>query len=338
MAANRTEAVTLPRPIGRLAPSPTGTLHLGNARTFLLAWLSIRQQSGTLVLRIEDIDADRTKPGAVEAVIDDLHWLGLDWDYGPGSSTPSVGSLELVQSKRLDRYRQVLQQLVSDRCLYRCDCSRSQIARSISSAPHESGLHQLEGPVYPGNCRWRRDNAELSEDFFSQDLGALRWAFAPGEIHWTDQLLGPQSATPMKQIGDFVVARTNGHPSYQLAVVVDDHDLQVSEVIRGNDLVVSTFRQQAILQHFGWPSPLYYHVPLIVGPDGSRLAKRKGDSLAELRRQQIRPESVVGFLAASLGLIQRREPVTPKELLGTLRWDRIQNAPTVYSGSTAELP
>lgn len=334
----------IPHPIGRLAPSPTGALHLGNARTFLLAWLSIRQQSGTLVLRMEDIDAERSKPGSVEAVIDDLHWLGLEWDYGLGASKSTLGSLELLQSRRLDRYQEILKQLLLDRRIYRCDCTRSQISRQIASAPHESSFQQLEGPVYPGTCRWRLrsdkragDRDGSNTDFDENDTAALRWAFGAEEMVWADQLLGPQAAMPKHQIGDFVIARASGRPSYQLAVVVDDHDLQVSEIVRGSDLVVSTFRQQAIIQHFGWSSPLYYHVPLVVGPDGSRLAKRKGDSIAELRKQKISPQAVVGFLAASAGLIERPEAVHPSELLGTLHWHRLKEKPAVFTGSLTQV-
>jgi glutamyl/glutaminyl-tRNA synthetase len=140
-------------PVGRLAPSPTGKLHLGNARSFLLAWLSIRQQKGIMILRIEDIDLTRVKPGAVQATIDDLRWLGLDWDYGPDLPPAQVGQVPVNQSLRLDRYRQVLEQLIQDGRVYTCRCTRSQIAQAASSAPHESGWTQLDGPIYPGICR-----------------------------------------------------------------------------------------------------------------------------------------------------------------------------------------
>jgi glutamyl-tRNA synthetase len=338
MAAHSAEGLKTTSSVGRLAPSPTGALHLGNARTFLLAWLSIRKQSGTLVLRMEDIDTDRVKPGASEAVVADLNWLGLDWDFGPGACEPSWGSVELVQSRRTQRYQRVLHDLIEDGRVYPCDCTRSQIARQIASAPHEKGLIELEGPVYPGTCRWRLQQRQLPLDFTGGQTASLRWAFQPETIHWTDQLLGLQSARPMEQLGDFVIARNGDQPSYQLAVVVDDYDMQVTEVVRGDDLVASTFRQQAMIQHLGWPSPKYYHVPLVLGPDGKRLAKRKGDSLAELRQQGISPTSLVGFLAASLGLIDKAEPVRPLDLVENFQWDRICMEPTVFSGQISEFP
>ena len=253
----------LARPVGRLAPSPTGTLHLGNARSFLLAWLSIRQQKGTVILRIEDIDTSRIKPGSVQSAMNDLRWLGLDWDFGPDLYGGLLGDIPVTQSLRLDRYREVLKSLINDGQVYRCSCSRSQIAMAAASAPHELSLNQLDGPIYPGTCRklpWNRHQFQFSD----QDSAALRWAFQPGEIHWCDQLLGSQSANPTRQLGDFVLGRANGQPSYQLAVVVDDHDMAVTEVVRGQDLVASTFRQIAILQHLKWSIPHYCHVPLVL--------------------------------------------------------------------------
>ncbi|MBX3420797.1 MAG: tRNA glutamyl-Q(34) synthetase GluQRS [Pirellulaceae bacterium] len=309
--------------VGRLAPSPTGQLHLGNARTFLLAWLSVRQQQGTLLLRLEDIDLQRNKPGASQAVIDDLHWLGLDWDYGPNIGDGTCCGIPLLQTHRLDRYRQVLQQLLNDHQVYPCHCTRSQIAQAAASAPHESSLAQREGPVYPGTCRSIGDSSQITDLLALPPSVALRWAFAAGTYQWHDGLLGPQSACPQTELGDFVIGRGSGLPAYQLAVVVDDHDQGVTEVVRGDDLKLSTYRQLAILRHLGWAEPMYYHVPLLLDAEGHRLAKRRGDSLAAIRQQGISSQTVIGKLAYSLGLIDRPQPIEPSELIAEFCWSRV---------------
>jgi glutamyl-tRNA synthetase len=322
----------LSRPIGRLAPSPTGTLHLGNARSFLLAWLSIRQQAGTLVLRLEDIDTPRVKTGAVTSTIDDLRWLGFDWDYGPDCNDGLVSDVPVTQSMRLSRYREVLMQLIRDRRVYRCTCTRSQIAAAAASAPHEPGISELEGPIYPGTCRPAPNSVATVFHFSESDTAALRWAFPSGNRHWTDGLLGPQSADPARQLGDFVIGRASGLPAYQLAVVVDDHDMGVTEVVRGDDLAVSTYRQIDILNHLGWSVPRYYHVPLVQDADGRRMAKRQGDSLSYFRLQGVSPQTIIGYLAFSLGLIAKSQPLTPQQLIGSLDWKKIPRSPTRFTG------
>ncbi len=314
--------------VGRLAPSPTGALHLGNARSFLLAWLSVRQQHGKLLLRIEDIDSPRVKPWARATTIEDLRWLGLDWDEGPDDSDC------FVQTSRLPRYREILNRLIEDQVVYVCTCSRSEVTEA-ASAPHESSLNTLEGPVYPGTCRYKGLDAEslLAE----RQPFAWRWNFqhvgtsAKHEAIWQDRLRGEMRARPAEQLGDFVIARSNGTPAYQLAVVVDDHDMGVTEVVRGDDLVYSTFRQQAIMQHLDWLLPAYCHVPLIVGTDGRRLAKRHGDTrLCHLREQGFAPEVIVGYLAWTLCLQDSATPLSARDLVGKLDWQRIPTAPTVF--------
>lgn len=305
-------------PIGRLAPSPTGALHLGNARSFLLAWLSIRQQAGELRLRIEDIDSPRVKPWAVQATIDDLQWLGLDWDQG---------SELMVQSQRLDRYREVLDRLRSANVIYPCTCTRAEVAEA-ASAPHESSARLLEGPLYPGTCRTRRDEAAL---LLTGTEFAYRFRFADVDLQWRDGLHGPQQANPCRQLGDFVIARHTGVPAYQLAVVVDDHDQGITEIVRGDDLIASTYRQLAILDVLGWQPPSYVHVPLIVGPDGRRLAKRHGDTrVSQLRKQGVAPEALIGYLAWTLKLIEQPAAARPRELIGLLDWQRIPTEPHVF--------
>lgn len=309
--------------IGRLAPSPTGALHLGNARTFLLAWLSIRQQNGNLLLRIEDIDSPRVKASATEEAIDDLRWLGLDWDEGP-----DVGGLRgpYIQTQRLDHYQKILDQAISDKVVYRCVCSRSEVAEA-ASAPHETNLPSLEGTIYPGTCRSREfpSDGELNEF-------AWRWRLIDEKVSWHDELLGPQAAEPAKQLGDFVVGKRDGTPAYQLAVVVDDFEMGVNEVVRGSDLVPSTYRQLALLKHFNWPVPKYFHLPLIVGSDGRRLAKRHGDTRIRYYRQRgIKAQQLVGYLAWTVGLIDRNEPVSASELVSNFSWLKIPLAPTIVN-------
>ncbi len=316
--------------IGRLAPSPTGALHIGNARSFLLAWLSIRQQSGKLLLRIEDIDSPRVKSWSRSQTLEDLRWLGLDWDFGPDIGGPQK---TYIQTERSARYREVLEQLIDDGVVYRCHCSRSEVAVA-ASAPHESltGEPLLEGVIYPGTCRPPVGAATCKETQVSTLLEyAWRWQFSDRKFEWRDELLGQQQANPARQLGDFVVGKSDMTPAYQLAVVVDDHDMGVTEVVRGNDLVPSTYRQLAILEHLGWPIPKYVHLPLVVGPDGRRLAKRHGDSrLCYYRQRGVSPQRVVGYLAWSLGLIEELRSLKPNELIGTLDWTRLPTSPTVF--------
>lgn len=324
--------------VGRLAPSPTGALHLGNARSFLLAWLSARKQKGRVILRIEDIDSPRVKPWAKQATIDDLAWLGLDWDSGPAESPGLGGSgvadIPLVQTQRLERYRELLEQLVASDRVYPCTCSRSDIANA-QSAPHHEGGRQatsvarpaMDGQVYPGTCRNKTVvKSELPTKF------VWRWKFATGERTWMDQLLGRVSLCPSEQLGDFVIAKSDFLPAYQLAVVADDHDMGVTEVVRGDDLVYSTFRQMAIQEQFEWIAPKYFHVPLILGDDGRRLAKRHGDTrLSYFREQGVSPRAIVGFLAWTLKLLPEPESCSPRDLLETFDWSRIPKEPTEFS-------
>lgn len=307
----------------RLAPSPTGALHLGNARSFLIAWLAARQQKRQLLLRIEDIDSPRVKPWAIGATIDDLRWLGLDWDEGPDVQ-PKSGRV-YVQTQRLDRYHEILRELFERNWIYPCICSRSDVAES-ASAPHEQSLRPLEGLVYPGTCRGKNiDTSQLDGKF------AWRWAFGEDTVSWNDGVMGPQTASPLQQLGDFVIARGNSTPAYQLAVVVDDFDMGVTEVVRGNDLVFSTYRQLAIIRALGWREPNYFHVPLIIGVDGRRLAKRHGDTrLSSFRDAGVAPEAIVGYLAFTLGLTEKASPTAARDLIGHFDWSCIGTQPTVF--------
>jgi glutamyl-tRNA synthetase len=303
---------------GRLAPSPTGAQHVGNARTYLIAWLSARSQVGSVVLRIEDIDSPRIKSGAAEQSVADLRWLGLDWDGGP-----------VVQSQRLPLYAAALEELKHKDLVYPCTCTRSDVA-AAASAPHA----EHEGPVYPGTCSHRTaaDVERLDRPF--------AWRFRVAESPaFEDRFLGP-TRIDLKQVGgDFVVWKSAGTPAYQLAVVVDDAAAGVTEVIRGDDLVPSTPRQLLLYGALGHPPPAFAHVPLVVGPDGRRLAKRHGDTrLSALRDAGVKPEALVALLAWSCGWLDRVEPISAADLLPRFRLEAIPRDPfTLTPGLLASI-
>jgi glutamyl-tRNA synthetase len=300
--------------VGRLAPSPTGAQHVGNARTYLVAWLSARSRGGTVRLRIEDIDSPRIKPGAAEQALEDLRWLGLDWD----------GDV-VVQTARLAHYEAALEELKRRELVYPCTCTRTDVAQA-ASAPHA----EHEGPTYPGTCSRRRaaDAYELT--------GAGRsfaWRFRlTHSPPFTDRLAGEQHIDLARIGGDFVVWKSGGTPAYQLAVVVDDAATGVTEVVRGDDLIPSTPRQILLYRATGLAPPAFAHVPLVVGEDGRRLAKRHGDTrLSALRGAGVKPEALVGLLAWSCGWVERPEPVAARELLPLFRQESIPRRPFVLT-------
>jgi glutamyl-tRNA synthetase len=299
-------------PVGRLAPSPTGAQHVGNARTYLIAWLSARARGGRVVLRIEDIDSPRIKPGAAEQALADLRWLGLDWDGEP-----------VVQSRRLAVYEEALRCLQERELVYPCTCTRSDIERA-ASAPHADH----EGPIYPGTCAGRR-----AADAGGLGDRPLAWRFRVSRSPaFTDRYRGPTHINLRQLGGDFVVWKSAGTPAYQLAVVVDDAAQGVTEVIRGDDLAPSTPRQLLLYDALGLTLPEFAHVPLVVGPDGRRLAKRHGDTrLAALREAGMPPEELVGFLAWSCGWLDKPAPATPRELVSLFRLEGIPKQPFVLT-------
>lgn len=273
-----------------------------------------------MILRIEDIDSPRVKPWARQATIDDLRWLGLDWDQGPDIGGPLA---PYVQTQRMDSYRLALEKLVAQERVYPCDCTRSDIAAS-ASAPHES----LEGPIYPGRCSQR--DVSYCRHLNPSDF-AWRFRASHGQRSFLDGVAGYQQANVAEQLGDFIVAKGDGTPAYQLAVVVDDFHMGVTEVLRGDDLIPSSFRQLDLLAALGWPAPNYLHVPLMVGPDGRRLAKRHGDTrLSWFREAGYSAEFIVGFLASTIGLIEQPMSFSAKELVPL--WEvtkKISPQPTV---------
>jgi glutamyl-tRNA synthetase len=306
--------------VTRLAPSPTGALHLGNARTFLINWLIARQQGWKIIFRIEDLDGPRIKRGADQQAIDDLQWLGLDWDEGP-----------IYQSTRRERYRAAIEKLLTDGRAYPCICTRTEVdAARAASAPHaEDG-----GTIYPGTCRGRYQSLEDAQAHSRGREPAVRFDTRTKQIDFTDHFSGPHHFDVEHQLGDFVIAKGDGTPAYQLAVVLDDADMGVTDVIRGDDLIDSTPRQILLYRALGLEDqiPTYCHVPLVIGPDGRRLAKRHGDTrLAGYRDAGVPAGRIVSLLANWCGISDvGRDNLTAKDLLGRFDLSRVSHDPIVF--------
>ncbi len=300
--------------VGRFAPSPTGPLHVGSALAALAAWASARSAGGRFLLRVEDIDGPRVIPGATERQFDALRWLGLDWDEGPDVGGPGA---PYVQSQRTALYDAALARLADAGRLFPCRRSRRDLA-GLASAPH--GTDGL--PPYP--AAWRP--AHLAPDWFRGPLDdcALRFRVAGGEMVWTDRIRGQQLETVASTVGDFVLRRRDGVVAYQLAVVVDDVAMGVTETVRGADLLESTARQIQLIEALGGRVPTYAHVPLVVAPDGQKLSKRDGAmSLDALRDAGVAPEAVVGWLAWALGQTDAPRQLAPSELAATFDVRRV---------------
>jgi glutamyl-tRNA synthetase len=292
--------------VGRFAPSPTGRLHLGNVRSALAGWLWARSSGGRFLLRIEDLDRERCRPEYTDAILEDLSWLGLDWD-GP----------VWRQSARAAEYDAAIDALKAKGLAYPCWCSRAEVARA-ASAPHGE-----EGPIYPGTCRRAPQPKEGRQP-------AWRFVAGPGEVRFVDAVRGESVQDVQRQVGDFVIRRADGVASYQLAVVVDDAASGVTHVLRGDDLLASTPRQLQLQAALGLPRPTYAHVPLLVQPDGKRLAKRDGAStVAGLRGAGWSAERVLGLLASTLGLGDGA-PTTAARLLPRFALAVIPRQPAIF--------
>ena len=272
---------------GRIAPTPTGYLHLGHAQTFWIAAQRSRQAEGSLIYRTEDLDPQRCKAEFSQAAMEDLQWLGIDWDEGP-----EMGGVygPYVQSLRIDRYREVLEQLKKERLAYPCRCSRKDVMES-AIAPHETG----DEPIYGGTCRPQLGQAQRFEP---SDEERVNWRFRLPEIEnidFHDGGVGAQSFRTNSDFGDFVLWRHDDIPSYQLAVVVDDHDMKITEVVRGADLLKCSARQILLYRALGWDTPDFFHCPLVTDENGERLAKRTNAlSLRAMRESGLTPEAVLG--------------------------------------------
>lgn len=347
------------RPVcGRLAPSPTGLLHLGNAWAFLLAWLSARSQQGRVILRMEDLDPQRSRPGFAAAIREDLEWLGLDWDAGPesdgasgphaevsavadhdtcgpgtGSPHPAVAG-PYSQSRRGAVYAGALRRLEASGLTYPCFCSRKEL-RTLASAPH-AGEHADAPPADP--CR------DLAPALRAARLAqgrpaALRLRCPPGAVAFEDMVLGPQRLTPADYGGDFALRRSDGVVAYQLAAAVDDGLMGVSEVVRGRDLLTSTPRQLVLLRALNLPEPRYAHIPLLLDASGERLAKRHASlSLRSLRERGVRPERITGYLARLAGLNPEGYALWPAELVSRFSLARLPREDLrVMDGDSAAL-
>jgi len=300
------------RPVtGRLAPTPSGYLHLGNARSFLLAWLWARSAGGNMILRVEDIDAQRCKPEFEEAAFDDLIWLGL-WQR-----TSSPADNQYHQSAKLEAYEAQLERLVQRGLAYPCTCSRRDI-EAAASAPQGD-----QGPVYPGTCRDRWESfLHARSESGTEPAWRFRWDGPDVQFH--DELCGDVAVSPAEE-GDFVLWRKDGGPSYQLAVTVDDADQGVTQVLRGRDLLTSTARQLALYHALGLTPPdQWAHVPFVQDEHRRRMAKRDGDlSLIHLRESGVSAERVVAFAAWSAGLLDEPAPIAATELVGEFDLTRL---------------
>ena len=296
--------------MGRFAPTPSGRMHLGNVFAALIAWLSVRSRGGRLVLRMEDLDTQRTSEEFAQVLRQDLLWLGLDWDH----ETPA-------QSKRSDVYDRYFEILRQKELLYPCYCTRSQLHNV--NAPHLSdGTY-----VYPGTCR---SLAQPPAD------RAPAWRVkVPHRVYSLEDMgMGPFSQNLATDCGDFVVRRADGVYVYQLAVTVDDGEAGVTEVVRGMDLLGSAPRQMYLQELFGFPHPTYGHVPMLMAPDGRRLSKRDKDLDLGQLRLRCKPEQLIGTLAFSAGLLEKCEPISARELASVFSWNNLRRQDILLDGAS----
>jgi glutamyl-tRNA synthetase len=305
-------------------------LHLGNARSFLIAWLSVRAQGGTVVLRMEDLDHPKVKQGASEQALEDLRWLGLDWDEGSDVGGPHV---PYTQSGRSENYRTALDRLLEQNLAYPCTCSRKDV-ESAQSAPHAG-----EGDIrYPGMCRERWISYKEAATILTPPrIPAWRFRTPVGETSFDDAFWGEQRQDVWETVGDFVLGRHPDGAGYMLAVVVDDAAMGITEVIRGDDLMTPTHRQLLLYKSLDLPIPSFAHVPLVIGEDGRRLAKRHGDTrIAALREQGESARKTLGLLAWWCGWAEWGEELSAGELIDRYDLSSIPREPVVLTERVKE--
>lgn len=296
--------------VGRFAPSPSGRIHLGNLLCCLLAWLSARQKGGKVVLRIEDLDTARCKRPYAEQMIEDLCWLGLTWDEGPGVGGPDG---PYYQSERTALYEEALEKLERMGLVYPCYCTRAEL--HAASAPHRSDGQA----VYPGTCR----HLTAAEREKKTRAPATRLMVPDETWSFTDGHMGHYGENLLHECGDFLLRRSDGMFAYQLAVVVDDAAMGVTEVVRGSDLLSSTPRQLYLYDLLGLKAPEFIHFPLLLAPDGRRLSKRDADAGLDDLRFKLTAEEILGRLAYLGGFNPTAQPKTAEELLKDFHWEKV---------------
>ena len=298
--------------VGRFAPSPSGRMHLGNVWACLLAWLAARSAGGAVVLRLEDLDPGRCRPEYCDQVMRDLEWLGLGWDGEP-----------VYQSRRTQAYAQAFQELERQGLVYPCFCTRAQ--RLAASAPHRSD----GAVVYDGRCA--RLTPEQRAELSRTRRPAWRVRAPEKTITFRDLLQGEYGEDLKRDCGDFILRRSDGVYAYQLAVVVDDAWMGVNQVMRGSDLLSSTPRQLWLQEALGLPHPAYGHVPLLLAPDGRRLAKRDRDQELDALKARYTAPELVGRLAWAAGLLPEYAPAAPEELIPLFAWEKLPRGDRVFS-------
>ena len=289
--------------VGRFAPSPSGRMHLGNIYTALLSWLSVKSRGGKWILRIEDLDPQRSKTEYGRLIEDDLHWLGLEWDEGGLNGMGLNGPY--VQSRRHHLYEEALERLKGSGLCYPCSCTRADIL--ATQAPHESDGRV----VYKGTCR----PSVMPSPYMDRPGAAVRLMVPDEDISFVDRIKGQQTVNLARHCGDFIVRRGDGAWSYQLAVVVDDALMGVTEVMRGDDLLLSAAQQIYLYRLLGFAPPEFAHVPLVCNEQGMRLSKRDRSLSMEFLRQHHTPEEVIGMAAHRAGIIPSPIPISITALL-----------------------
>lgn len=306
---------------GRFAPSPTGRMHLGNVFAALISWLSARKEGGKWILRIEDLDPQRSRIDHARLIEDDLAWLGLDWDEGGVDGKGPNGPY--CQSMRGEIYKEALEKLQATGLTYPCFCTRADIM--ATQAPHESDGRV----VYAGTCRPSRLGGSFDEATVDRPERAIRLYVPDKDMTFTDKLYGSQTVNLAAHCGDFVLRRADGAWAYQLAVVVDDALMGVTEVVRGSDLLLSSAQQIYLYDLLGYPAPQFAHVPLLCNEKGIRLSKRDSSLSMEELRKEYTPSHLIGQLAYIAGILPEPFPISARGLLPLFSWSAILPHPAI---------